>query len=59
MGVNGDEHPASSPGLVESFNVKRGQITHVTFTAGKPGIYPVNCSKHLPSMQGTLVVLPK
>jgi len=59
VGVNGDEHPATIPGHVESFKVKRGEIARVTFTAGKPGIYPVICTKHLPSMQGTLVVLPK
>ena len=59
VGVNGDEHPATIPGLVESFNVKRGQITRVAFTAGKPGIYPVICTKHRPNMQGALVVLPK
>ena len=59
VGVNGDEHPSTIPGLVESFTVKRGQITRVTFTATKPGLYPVICTKHLPHMEGTLVVLPK
>ncbi len=59
VGINGDVHPATIPGLVESFTVKRGQVTRVTFTAGKPGLYPVVCTKHRPSMQGTLVVLPK
>lgn len=59
VGVNGDEHPSTIPGLVETFTVKRGQISRVTFTASRPGLYPVICTKHLPSMQGTLVVLPK
>ena len=59
VGVNGDMHPSTIPGLVESFTVKRGEITRVTFTAGRPGIYPIVCTKHRPSMQGTLVVLPK
>ncbi len=59
VGVNGDAHPTTIPGLVESFTVKRGEITRVTFVAGKPGLYPVICTKHRPSMQGTLVVLPK
>ncbi len=59
VGVNGDVHPSTIPGLVESFTVKRGEITHVTFVAGKPGLYPVICTKHRPNMQGTLVVLPK
>ena len=59
LGVNGDVHPSTIPGIVESFTVKRGQISRVTFTASKPGLYPIICTKHLPNMQGTLVVLPK
>ena len=59
VGVNGDVHPSTIPGLVESFAVKRGEITRVTFVAGKPGLYPLICTKHRPSMRATLVVLPK
>ena len=59
IGVNGDVHPSSIPGVVDGFVVKRGEVTRVTFTAGKPGLYPIVCAKHGPSMQGTLVVLPK
>ena len=59
VGVNGDVHPSTIPGLVDSFTVKRGQITRVTLTASKPGVYPIICTKHQPNMQGTLVVLPR
>jgi len=59
VGINGDEHPAAIQDHVESFTVKRGQITRVSFTAGRPGIYALICTKHLPTMQGTLLVLPK
>ena len=59
VGINGDVHPSKIPGIVDSFTVKRGEITRVTFTASKPGLYPIICTKHLPNMQGTLVVLPK
>lgn len=59
VGINGDVHPSTIPGLVDSFTVKRGEVTRVTFTASKPGLYPVICTTHVPSMQGTLVVLPK
>jgi hypothetical protein len=59
VGINGDQHDGTIQGHEASFTVKRGQITRVNFTAGKPGIYPVICSKHLPNMQGTLLVLPK
>jgi hypothetical protein len=59
VGINGDEHLGTIQDHVASFTVKRGQLTHVSFTAGKPGIYAVICTKHLPNMQGTLLVLPK
>jgi plastocyanin len=59
VGINGDEYSATIQDHVESFTVKRGHITRVRFTAGKPGVYPVMCAKHLPNMQGTLLVLPK
>lgn len=59
VGINGDVHPSTIPGIVNSFTVKRGQITRVTFTATKAGLYPIICTKHQPTMQGILVVLPK
>lgn len=59
VGVNGDVHPTTIPGLVNSFTVRRGAVTRVTFTATKPGLYPIICTKHVPTMQGTLVVLPE
>ncbi|MEE9217691.1 MAG: hypothetical protein V3U98_01345 [Acidobacteriota bacterium] len=59
VGVNGDEHPSTIPGLVESFTVKCGQINRVRLTASRPGLYPIIRTKHQPNMQGTLVVLPK
>jgi hypothetical protein len=59
VGVNGDIHPSTIPGLVESFVVKRGEVARVTFTATAPGLYPIICTKHLPNMQGMLVVLPR
>ena len=59
VGVNGDVHPSTIPGIVDSFTIKRGEVTRVTFTATKPGLYSITCTKHVPSMQGTLVVLPK
>jgi Cupredoxin-like domain len=59
VGINGDVHPSTIPGLAESFVVKRGELTRVTFTPRTPGLYPLICTKHQPSMQGTVVVLPK
>ena len=57
VGVNGDMHSGTIPGLADAFTVKRGQITRLTAT--KPGLYPIICTKHVPAMQGTLVVLPR
>lgn len=59
LGINGDVHPSKISGIVDSFSVKRGEITRVIVTANKPGLYPIVCTKHLPNMQGTLVVLPR
>ncbi|MBI2875128.1 MAG: hypothetical protein HYY09_08565 [Firmicutes bacterium] len=58
-GVNGKEHPSSIEGYVSTFSVKRGQLTKVSFTADKAGIFAINCTAHVPSMQGQLVVLPR
>jgi plastocyanin len=60
MGGCGRWGPSSTiPGIVDSFTVKRWQVTRVTFTATKPGLYPIACTKHTLNMQGTLVLLPK
>ena len=59
VSVNGDVHPSTIPGVVDSFTVKRGEVTRVTLTAPKPGVYPIICTKHQPNMQGMLGVLPK
>lgn len=44
---------------MESFTVRRGEITRVTFTADKPGLYPMIRTKHRPTMERTPVVLPR
>ncbi len=59
IGINGAEHISSLPPYVEKFTVKRGQLTKVTFTASRAGIFPIVCVSHQPSMTGYLVVLPK
>ncbi len=59
IGINGAEHAASLPPFVQSFRVKRGQLTRVTFTANRAGLFPVLCVTHQPSMTGYLVVLPR
>jgi plastocyanin len=58
LGVNGDEHPTVIDGYDISFTVKRGELTTVTFTADKAGVFPFHCGVHMPSMTGELIVLP-
>jgi len=57
VGINGTEHPFTIEGYDLSGVVKRGEITRVTFTADKAGIFKIKCGVHLPSMQAELVVL--
>ncbi len=58
LGVNGAEHPTVIDGYDISFTVKRGQLTTVTFTADKAGVFQFRCGIHQPSMVGELIVLP-
>ena len=58
LGVNGDEHPTVIEGYDISFTVKRGQLSTVTFTADKAGVFEYRCGTHPPSMVGELIVLP-
>jgi len=57
LGVNGAEHPSVIDGYDISFTVKRGQLTTVTFTADKAGVFEIRCGTHQPSMTGELIVL--
>lgn len=60
IGINGAEHIAALPPFVKgSFTVRRGQLTRVTFTADRPGLFPILCVSHQPTMTGYLLVLPK
>ena len=57
VGINGASHPFTIEGYDVSGTIMRGQVTRVTFTADKAGIFKINCSTHLPTMTGYLVVL--
>jgi plastocyanin len=58
LGVYGAEHPAVIDGYDITFTVKRGQLSSVTFTADKVGVFEFRCGIHQPSMTGELIVLP-
>jgi plastocyanin len=47
------------PGVLPTFTVTRGQATQVALKVAAPGIYSLVCTRHAPSMQATVVVLPK
>ena len=59
IGINGAAHPTEVKGLGKTFTLQRGQVTRVEFKADKPGVYPVVCTTHAPSMRGEIVVLPR
>jgi hypothetical protein len=59
LGVNGDVHPSTIEHYVPAFEVRRGRLTRLTFTADKPGFFKIECHTHKPSMVGYLVVLPR
>ena len=57
IGINGNEHPFTIEGYWLTGMVRRGQLTRLTFTADKAGIFKIICRTHSPSMQADLVVL--
>lgn len=46
LGVNGAEHPSEIVGYDINFTVKRGQLTTVSFTADKAGVFEFRCGTH-------------
>lgn len=59
LGVNGAAHPSEIQGYGIQFEVKRGQLTTVEFTADKVGTFQIICQAHQPSMTASLLVLPR
>jgi len=59
VGINGATHPTTITGYNKTFQLKRGQVVRVSFTADRAGVFPIVCATHKPSMNGELVVLPK
>jgi plastocyanin len=58
IGVQGAHHVVSVEG-VDTFELARGQIHTVSFTANNPGTITYICHVHLPNMVGQILVLPK
>jgi plastocyanin len=58
IGVQGAHHVIDVQG-VDTFELMRGQIHTVSFTANNPGTIIYICHVHLPNMVGQILVLPK
>jgi plastocyanin len=58
IGVQGSHHVIDVQG-VDTFELMRGQIHTVSFTANNPGTITYICHVHLPNMVGQILVLPK
>jgi hypothetical protein len=58
IGVQGAHHVIDVQG-VDTFELMRGQIHTVSFTANNPGTMTYICHVHLPNMVGQILVLPK
>jgi plastocyanin len=57
IGVQGAHHVIDVQG-VDTFELMRGQIHTVSFTANNPGTITYICHVHLPNMVGQILVLP-
>jgi plastocyanin len=58
IGVQGAHHEVEVQG-VDTFELTRGQIHTVSFTANNPGTITYVCHIHSPNMVGQILVLPK
>jgi plastocyanin len=59
LGVRGRVHNISVSGYVDEFELHRGELRTVTFTADRAGTIDFICSIHQPTMHGQILVLPR
>ncbi|HWY34819.1 MAG TPA: cupredoxin domain-containing protein [Nitrosopumilaceae archaeon] len=57
--VQGPEHMITVDGIAPQFDIHRGEMKTITFTADKVGTIDFWCSMHEPNMRGQIVVLPR
>ncbi len=57
--VQGPEHMITVDGIAPQFDIHRGEMKTITFTADKVGTIDFWCSMHEPNMRGEIVVLPR
>jgi plastocyanin len=59
VGVNADVHNITVNGYAEPFELHRGELKTVAFTADRAGTIDFNCQIHQPTMHGQIIVLPR
>jgi plastocyanin len=59
LGVNAEVHNITVNGSAEPFELHRGELKTVTFTAVRAGTIDFICSIHQPTMHGQIIVLPR
>jgi hypothetical protein len=59
VGINGASHPVTIEAYGQTFELKRGHVSKVTFVADKPGRHTIICSAHQPTMVSELIVAPR
>lgn len=57
--VQGPEHMITVDGIAPQFDIHRGEMKTITFTADKVGTINFWCSMHEPNMRGQIVILPR
>ena len=57
--VQGPEHMITVDGIAAEFDIHRGEMKTITFTANKVGTIDFWCSMHEPNMRGEIIVLPR
>ncbi len=57
--VQGPEHMITVDGIAPEFDIHRGEMKTIIFTANKVGTIDFWCSMHEPNMRGEIVVLPR
>jgi hypothetical protein len=59
LAVNGRVHNITVNGYAEPFELHRGELKTVTFTADRAGTIDFICRIHQPTMHGQIIVLPR
>jgi plastocyanin len=57
--VQGPEHMITVDGIAPEFDIHRGEMKTITFTADNAGTIDFWCSMHQPNMRGEIIVLPR